>query len=136
MSRMSRVGLVFVVVASLSAAGCGDSYGKKLVGVWEGKPEGADAPKELGDLKVTMEFKADGGLKMALGPFEVTGTYKVTKEDGKTVTIDTEVTPAALGELKGTGKNEKKTLTAVFEDADTMTLSQAGEKPVKMKRKS
>jgi hypothetical protein len=136
MSRTSWVGVVFVVVASMSAAGCGDSYGKKLVGVWEGKPEGADAPKGLPDLKITMEFKADGGLKMAIGPFETTGTYKVTKEDGKTVTLDTEVTSAALGESKGTGTNKKETLTAVFEDADTVVISKAGDMPIKLKRKS
>ncbi|HJZ94150.1 MAG TPA: hypothetical protein VKE40_25020 [Gemmataceae bacterium] len=128
MLRTSRVGVVFVVVACLSAAGCGESYGKKLVGVWEGKPEGADAKKEMLDLKITMEFKADGGLKIALGPFESTGTYKVTKEDGKTVTLDTEVTSAAT--------NKKETLTAVFEDADTVVISRAGDMPVKLKRKS
>jgi hypothetical protein len=118
--------------SSTSVKGAGDeAYSKKLVGVWEGKEDvgGKDAD-------VTVEFKADGSMKMAMGPFEMKGTWKVTKEEGKTVTLDTEMT-IDLGDPKLPTKSDKKTLTAAFEDANTIVLQKVGEKPdpLKLKRK-
>lgn len=136
-----------LVAAAVAAAGCDKSgttgpkpadetYAKKLVGVWEGAEEDAKGPK--GE-SMTMEFKADGGFKVSLGPADlITGTWKVVKEEGKTVTVDTEAAFAGVGDLKGSGKAEKKTLTAVFEDANAVVISQGGDnpKPTKFKRKA
>jgi hypothetical protein len=109
------------------------SAGSKLVGVWESVEE---AKKGEPDDKSTVEFKADGGLTITMGSgpmaFEMTGTWKMAKEEGKTVTIDTDVT------LKGfEGKSDKKVFKIVFEDANTITMSQA-DKPDsrKLKRKT
>jgi hypothetical protein len=124
--------------ASTGTSGAGkpaeESYSKKLVGVWEGEPE------KLGDkdLTMTIEFKADNTFKMAAGPFEFPGTWKVAKEDGKTVTIETEVEdPFGAGKDKKASP-KKDTFTIAFEDANTMTMSKDGPKPdpKKMKRKS
>jgi hypothetical protein len=102
----------------------------KLVGVWES----VDAPKKgEPDDKSTVEFKKDGGLSIAMGPFEMTGTWKLTKEEGKTVTIDTEVTVKGFPE----GKSDKKSFTIVFEDANTMVMSPADKPdPKKFKKKT
>jgi hypothetical protein len=110
-----------------------DSYGKKLVGVWEGKERFGDKEETM-----TMEFKADGAMKMVMGPFEMKGTYKVTKEDGKVVTIDTEMSLEGFGDPKDPPKTDKKTLTATFEDANTMVMQKTGDKPdpLKLKRKT
>jgi hypothetical protein len=108
-----------------------DAYSKKLVGIWEGK-------EKLGDKEeaMTVEFKADGSMKIAMGPFEMKGTWNVTKEEGKKVTLDTETT-LDLGDPKLPAKSDKKTLLATFEDADSMVLEKVGEKPdpLKLKRK-
>src|SRR5262245_59613065 len=65
----------------------------KLVGTWESVEE---AKKGEPDLKATMEFKADGGITITMGnppmTLELTGTWKMAKDDGKTVTIDTDLT--------------------------------------------
>jgi hypothetical protein len=147
MFRTWRLAGVFVGVALVSA-GCdksgstsgpgkpdGETYGKKLVGVWEGTEEGAKGDKPE---TVTVEFKADNGLKIAMGPFELAGTWKVAKEEGKTVTIDTEVTLAGFPEAKEKPKADRKTFNVVFEDADTIVMSHVGDKPdpKKLKRKS
>jgi hypothetical protein len=106
------------------------SAGSKLVGVWEGVEE---AKKGEPDDKSTVEFKADGGLNIAMGPFELTGTWKLTKDEGKTLTIDTDVTPKGLGE----GKSDKKVFKIVFDDANTMTMTPADKPdPKKFKRKT
>src|SRR5262245_50283788 len=92
MSMSSRVAGVQFGVA-LVAAGCDrssttgpkpadDTYAKKLVGVWEGTEEGPKGDKpETG----TVEFKADHGLKIAMGPVR-TGRhledYQGGREDG------------------------------------------------------
>src|SRR6478752_3344958 len=69
----------------------------KLVGTWES----VDEPKKgEPDDKTTVEFKADGGMKIVMGPFEMTGTWKMAKDEGKTVTIDTDVTMKGFGEGK------------------------------------
>jgi hypothetical protein len=110
-----------------------ESYGKKLVGVWEGTEEMAPGEKPE---TVTVEFKADGGFKVAMGPFDMAGTWKLAREEGKTVTVETEVTAPDFGQ--GKGKADKKTFTVVFEDANTAVMTQVGGKPdpKKLKRKS
>lgn len=108
-------------------------YSKKLVGVWEGS-------EKLGDKSeiVTAEFKADGGFKMSMGPFEMKGTWRLVKEEGKTVTVSTEAAIEGFGDPKAPPKMDKKTLKAVFEDDNTVVISKEGEKPdpMKFKRKS
>jgi len=109
--------------------------GNKLVGVWE-SVEGAK--KGEPDDKSTVEFKKDGELsiRMDLGgkePFELTGTWKMVKEEGKTVTIETGLTPKGLPE----GKSDKKTFTISFDDPNTMTMTTADKPdPKKYKRKT
>jgi hypothetical protein len=134
MSRMRCLAVVLLGFA-LGSAGCSEAYGKKLVGVWEGTEEGAKGDKPE---TVTVEFKADNTLRIAMGPFELTGTWKVTKEEGKTVTIDTEVTFPGFPEMKDKPKADQKTFNVVFEDANTIVMSQVGDKPdpKKLKRKS
>ncbi|HKB04323.1 MAG TPA: hypothetical protein VKD90_19015 [Gemmataceae bacterium] len=145
MSMSSRVAGVLFGVA-LVAAGCDkssttgpkpadDTYAKKLVGVWEGTEEG---PKGDKPETVTVEFKADHGLKIAMGPFELEGTWKTIKEEGKTVTVETEVTLAGMPELKDKPKADKKSFNIVFEDANNIVMSKVGDQPdpKKLKRKS
>ena len=103
--------------------------GNKLVGIWESTEE---AKKGEPDEKATAEFKADGGLSIVLGPFEMVGTWKQAKEEGNTLTIDTEVT---IKDLPG-GKSDKKTFKIVFDDANTMTMTPTDKPdPKKFKRK-
>src|SRR5262245_36968476 len=145
MSMSSRVAGVLFGVA-LVAAGCDkssttgpkpadDTYAKKLVGGWEGTEEG---PKGDKPETVTVEFKADHGLKIAMGPFELEGTWKTIKEEGKTVTVETEVTLAGMPELKDKPKADKKSFNIVFEDANNIVMSKVGDQPdpKKLKRKS
>ena len=145
--RLVALAAVLIAVGLTAAAGCEkagtttassakgeEPYGKKLVGVWEGSEELAPGKSET----VTVEFKADQGFKVAMGPFDMTGTWKLLKEEGKTVTVETEVTMPAFGEAKGPGKSDKKTFTVAFEDADTVVMTEVGGKPdpKKLKRKS
>jgi hypothetical protein len=138
MSQASRWGCVVFGFTLLFTAGCGGGYGKKLVGTWEG---GGDDGTPLGKLSaMTVEFKADGGLKVAMGPIELTGTYKVVKEDGKVLTVDSEMSFAGFGEIKVEGKDkektDKKTFTITFEDDDTITMNPTDKPdPKKLKRK-
>jgi len=147
MSRSLFVRLTFLLVAlSFGAVGCdqantstpgapgnagGEAYSKKLVGVWEGTEDMGPGQKPE---TVTVEFKTDGGFKSAMGPFDMSGTWKLLKEDDKSVTIETEVTLKGFGE----GKADKKTFTIVFEDANSVVMSRTGDKqcPKKLKRKS
>src|SRR4051812_34189678 len=113
------VGVLFAV--AIAAAGCDKSgttgakpadetYAKKLVGVWEGTPEGMGGGKDgEKEVRIAVEFKADGSVKMAMGPFESAGTWKVTKEEGKTVTVDTETSDPLAEPGKGPAKSQKKT---------------------------
>jgi|SRR4051812_5583232 len=104
--------------------------GKQLVGVWESVEE---AKKGEPDDKATVEFNADGGLKIAMGPFEMTGTWKLAKEEGKTLTVDTDVVMKGFGE----GKSDKKSFKIVFDDANTMTMTPTEKPdPKKFKRKT
>lgn len=118
----------FTSTATISGAPTkpsGDGYSKKLVGVWEGK-------ENLGDkeFKVTIEFTTDGSLKVQMDELAMKGTYKVVKEEGKTVTIDTEMA------FEGAPAQKKK-MTAIFEDADNITMSPTDmPDPKKLKRKS
>jgi hypothetical protein len=107
--------------------------GKQLVGVWESVEEAKKAEKGEPDDKATVEFKADGGLKIAMGPFEMTGTWKLAKDEGKTLTIDTDVVMKGFGE----GKSDKKSFKIVFDDPNTMTMTPT-DKPdaKKFKRKT
>ena len=109
---------------SSAPAGSGaDGYGAKLVGTWE-----EDGAKK--DEAVTMEFKADGSCKLVMGPIDMAGTYKVTKEEGKVVSFDMEL---KFGGEKDKGK---QTFTATFDDADTITMTPTDKPdPKKMKRK-
>jgi hypothetical protein len=143
MSMSWRVAGVLVGVA-LATAGCDKSsttgtkpadetYAKKLIGVWEGSEDFGGKAETI-----TVEFKADNGFRIAMGPFESTGTWKATKEEGKTVTVDTEGSDPLAEPGKGPNKTEKKTLSIVFEDANTVVMSQVGDKPnpLKLKRKT
>lgn len=109
-----------------------DTYAKKLVGVWEGT-------EDLGGKSetVTIEFKDGGGFRVAMGPLEMKGTWKLVKEEGKNVTVDTEVTLEGFGDAKAPAKPDKKTILVAFEDADTVVMSKTGDKPdpKKLKRK-
>jgi hypothetical protein len=146
MSKTCRFAGILLGIALLSA-GCDKSattgpgkpgdetYGKKLVGVWEGTEEGKKGEKPE---TVTVEFKADNTMKIIMGPFALAGTWKVAKEEGKTVTIDTEVT-LDIPELKEKDKPkaDKKTFTVTFEDANNITLTPTDKPdPKKLKRKS
>jgi hypothetical protein len=106
-----------------------DGYGAKIVGTWEGK----DGDKK--EDEVTVEFKADGALKFVMGPFDMAGTYKVAKEDGKTVTLETEMA-SPFAKDKEKAETQKKTFTVTFDDADTMTMTPTDKPdPKKFKRK-
>jgi hypothetical protein len=126
--------------ASSTPAGGAASASDKLVGVWESveeakkdEPKKDDAKKDGPDDKATVEFKKDGGLSIAMGPFEMTGTWKVAKDEGKTVTIDTEVTVKGFGE----GKSDKKSFKITFDDDSTMTMTPTDKNdPKKFKKKT
>jgi len=110
----------------------GGVYAKKLVGTWEAS-EDVGGKAEI----ITAEFKTDGGFKMLMGPFEIKGTWKLVKEEGKTVTVSTEAALEGLGDPKAPPKMDKKTLKAVFEDDNTVVISKEEGKPepLKFKRK-
>ena len=87
---------------------------------------------------VTLEFKGDGGLSMVMGPFKMKGTYKVTKEDGKTLMMDTEMTIEGFDDPMGKAKPDKKAMKVVFTDDNTIVMSKtegkAEEKTFKRKK--
>ena len=135
----SRIRLALVGVALILTAGCGGGYGKKLVGTWE--PAAGTAEKDNPFGSPTIEFKADGGFRIAVGSeIEMTGTYKVVKEDGKVVTVEAEMTGGKFGGMKIDPKEKKddskKTFTVTFEDDDNITMSNPDKgSPDKLKRK-
>jgi hypothetical protein len=111
--------------------GKGDEYSEKLIGVWEGTDV-----RNNQQVSYTIEFKAGGGLKFELpGGHELEGTWNRTKEDGKTVTVDAEVSWADDGNTKG--GNHKVTFLVAFENANEVMISAVGDKsdPKKLKRK-
>jgi hypothetical protein len=143
MSVQARCGVLVVGLALVVAVGCdnksssgggggdkkGDGYGAKLVGTWA--EVDAPADKKEKDDAATVEFKSDGTIKIVMGPFEMAGTYKVAKEDGKAVTFE-----AVLDHPFEKGKKDTKTFTATFDDADAMTMSPTDKPdPKKFKRK-
>lgn len=105
-------------------------YSKKLVGNWESTEDIGGKPQTI-----TAEFKSDGGFKLDLGIFDMKGTWRLVKEEGKTVTISTETT---IDDAKAPTKSIKQTLSVLFEDADTVVITNEGDKPdpKKFKRKS
>jgi hypothetical protein len=115
---------VTVATSGAAAKPSADFYSKKLVGVWEGT-----APKDP-DRKVTLEFKADATLTFTIGGMLVPGTYRIMKEEGKVVTLVTELKYADE-------KESKTTMKATFDDADSMTMTPVDKNdPVRLKRKS
>jgi hypothetical protein len=144
MSTPWRVGTVLVVLVLMSATGCdksstsgaGDSYSKKLVGTWETTNDPKDDKEGPGP--VTVEFKPDGAYKVAMGPLEMTGTWKLAAEAGKTLTVNTELTFAGFGGEKDAPKPDQKSFTIVFEDDNTIVMSKVEGKPEtkKLKRKA
>lgn len=107
----------------------GDTAGSKLAGVWEG----AEEPKKgEPDFKSMVEFKNDGGLSMVMGPFDLTGTWKLAKDEGKTVTIDTEMTAKDDPDRK----SKRMTFKITFDDDNTITMTPTEkDQPMKLKRK-
>jgi hypothetical protein len=154
MPRNWRVGIVALGLLIALTAGCkksgstpggsdgpgapakeggGESYSKKLVGVWEGTEDFGGKAETL-----TFEFKGDGGLSIATGPFKMTGTWKLVKEEGKTLTLKTQATPAGFEDPKGKEKQDEKSFSIVFQDPDTIVMSnlegKREAKPLKRKK--
>jgi hypothetical protein len=163
MSAKPLVSLVAIAVAAvLAGAGCGKKSspttsgeqssggpsGAKLVGTWESEPEQIEVNgKKVGDPKsMSVEFKKNGELKLDVF-FELTGTWKVVKEEGNTLTIDTEVEMPdfkfeattkdgkTVEKSDKSTKKERKTFTITFDGPDAMTMTDAAEKPRPMKFK-
>ena len=160
MSAKSFVSLV-AVAAVLACAGCGKktspstsdgqasgSLGAKLVGTWQTEPEQVEVNgKKVGEpILATAEFKQNGELKLDL-LFELTGTWKAVKEEGNTLTIDTEVEVPdfkfeattkdgkTVQKSEESKKKERKTFTITFDGPDAMTMTEVGGKPDPMKFK-
>jgi hypothetical protein len=139
--------VVWVLFATaIAAAGCDKSgttgakpadetYAKKLVGVWEIMDEEMKSAK--GEA-MTAEFKADGGFQIMMGAQQfATGTWKLVKEEGKTVTVEADIADPFAEPGKGPVKHQTKTFSIVFEDANTAVMSEGGKpRPGKIKRKS
>jgi hypothetical protein len=140
MSTTWRMAGVLFVFAIASAAGCDKSsttppgkpadetYAKKLIGVWEGTEEfgGKTGP-------FTIDFKADNSVNIS-GVMQLVGTWKVLKEEGKTVTLEWDIYPPDLPDAKG----KKKTFSMEFQDPNTIAMSKLEGKPDTrtLKRKS
>ncbi len=109
-------------------------YSKKLIGTWEGTVDVGEGKTG----QITTEFKGDGSFKSAMGPFEMKGTWKLVKEEGKAVTVSTEAAIVGIGDPSALPKMNKLTFQVVFEDANTVVMSEVGGKPdpIKLKRKS
>jgi hypothetical protein len=162
MSTKSFVSLV-AVSAVLACVGCGKKSspptpdgqtpgpsGAKLVGTWQTEPEQVEVNgKKVGKpMSMTAEFKQNGELKLDV-IFELTGTWKAVKEEGNTLTIDTEVgmpdfkfeattkDGKTVQKSEESMKKERKTFTITFDGPDAMTMSDVGDKqkPMQFKRK-
>ncbi|MBU0549968.1 hypothetical protein KKF91_02840 [Myxococcota bacterium] len=98
--RLALIGLL----ALLALSGC-SKPADKIVGTWTVDIESLDSDPSLqkleGDQKkaalemakkmmadMSFEFTKDGKMKMAFGKMAKEGTYKVTKTEGNTVTIE------------------------------------------------
>lgn len=131
--------VLLIVVALIAGSECPaaprksvEGYDKKLVGRWEAT---GDAKDEQKIDTITIEFKADGTIELVSGPFDLAGTYKVTKEEGKVLSLDVELASPFGGE-KDKDKLEKRAFKVTFEDADTMTMTPTDKPdPKKLKRK-
>ena len=121
-----------------TGAGSGGQGGtkSKLVGTWEGSDDDMKG-KDGKPATVTVEFKADGSITVAMGPIDMKGTWKMTKEEGKTMTIDTEMTMPGFEDPKAPSKPKHTVFTITFEDANTIEMTPTDKKdPKKLKRKS
>jgi hypothetical protein len=111
-----------------------EGYSKKLVGTWLYKDDKANGALIT---DITFEFKSDGGLKVSVTQVGVTlnGSWKTVKENGKTLTVDIEMTQEGL--VGAGGGPQKRTLSVTFEDIDTVVVSAVGEKeePRTLRRK-
>jgi hypothetical protein len=158
---VSLVAVAVAVAAVLSGAGCGKKSsssnsgeqtggpsGAKLVGTWETEPEQMEVNgKKVGKpMSMTAEFKENGELKLDV-IFELTGTWKVVKEEGNTLTVDTVVEMPdfkfeattkdgkTVEKSEQSTKKERKTFTITFDGPDAMTMTEVGDKPDPMKFK-
>jgi hypothetical protein len=165
MSTKPFVTLFAVAVAAvLAGAGCGkkaspssgadnpaaSAGAAKLVGVWESEPEQAEVNgKKVGKpISMTVEFKEGGALRADI-LIEMSGTWKVVKEEGNTLTVDTEVDMPdfqfesktekgkTVEKTKEGVKKEKKTFKITFDGPDAITMTDVDDKPqpLKLKRK-
>jgi hypothetical protein len=102
--------------------GKGAAYAEKLVGTWVSAIDEQDGEARFDR---TVEFAADGGLKMSDGPADLSGRWTIVKEEGKTLTVEFAVW---LGEVRDRLPN-KKTFLITFEDRDTIVMSMVGDRP-------
>jgi hypothetical protein len=110
-----------------------DEPGKKLVGTWEATED--DVYDKNGPSRTTVEFKADGKMSFKMGPVEMNGSWKVAKEEGKVLTLDTEMMMPGLGG-KGENKSDKKAIIITFENDNTIVMTTTEKKdPMMLKRK-
>ncbi len=125
------VGLLSSIHAAPVTKTKDDGPEKKLVGTWEGLEESKGGKSDT----ITVEFKADGSIKLAVGPFEMTGTWKFAKSEDKKTTIDTELKFDGLGG-KGGDETQKMSFTIEFKDKDTIVMSPVAKPdPKEFKRK-
>jgi len=110
--------------------------GKRLVGVWKGKPpmppelEKAEGKLPPMDMTVTIEFKDGGTAVMEMMGEKANAAWKVVKAEGNTLAANMEIEEPDLGALTGKEKGKdaakptKKTeeLTIVFQTDDKITM--------------
>ena len=168
--RFTGCNLIFGCVALLVSVGCdrnkattsnepatsnpAANSSARLHGVWEATERptvtinGKTVEGEGDPITVRFEFRADGTLSADLF-FPMTGTWKVAKTEGDTLTLDVEMNvPSGGFESKTENgktttksemavKKEKDTLTVSFEPDDQITIRSAKDagNPLKLKRK-
>jgi len=135
MTKRNLIGLVVLCSVLLAAGACGKKKGgaagaNKLVGTWKfdgnktvaatemfkkGKPEMKAQFAAMLD-KATLEITKDKMKVTGLGPKVQEDTYKVTKTDGKTLTIES---------VDEKGKKETMTITFI---SDTEIRAEKKEK--------
>jgi hypothetical protein len=96
--------------------------GKRLVGTWIGKLPAGEAP---GDATVTVEFKADGKVSMAMPKDSIRGTWKALSDSGDKLIVDMEFekfskSPAKEGDKLTVAGRLKFSID--FENTDRMTI--------------
>lgn len=118
---------------SAGRAAPADEPGKNLVGTWEATED--DVYDKNGPSRTTVEFKADGRMSFKTGPVEMNGSWKVAKEEGKVLTVDTEMMVPDSGG-KREKNSDKKTFVITFENENTVVMTPTGKKdPMTLKRK-